>query len=71
MTTKTFKYPEVVHNHFQNCHSVNDHNAKRHSPLIIAVVWATKHMCLPSPLQSQKSTAFCQNLTSPAESMTA
>ena len=42
MMTKTFKYPEVVHNHFQNCHSVDDDNAKRHSPISIEVVWATK-----------------------------
>ena len=42
MMTKMFKYPEVVHNHFKNCHSVNDHNAKRHSPISIEVVWATK-----------------------------
>ena len=42
MMTKMFKYPEVVHNHFQHCHSVNDHNAKRHSPISIEVVWATK-----------------------------
>ena len=42
MVTKTFKYPEVVHNHFQNCHSFNDHNAKRHCPISIEVVWATK-----------------------------
>ena len=42
MMTKMFKYPEVVHNHFQNCHSVDDHNGKRHSPISIEVVWATK-----------------------------
>ena len=43
MMTKTFKYPEVVHDHFQNHHSVNDHNAKRHSPISIdEAVWATK-----------------------------
>ena len=42
LMTKTFKYPEVVHNHFQNCHSVDDHNAKRHSPISIEVVWVTK-----------------------------
>ena len=42
MMTKTFKYPEVVHNHFQNGHSVNDHNAKRDSPISIEVVWAAK-----------------------------
>ena len=57
MMTKMFKYPEVVHNHFQICHSVDDHNAKRHSPISIEVV-------------SQKSTDFCQNLASPAGSMT-
>ena len=42
MMTKTFKYPEVVHNHFQNCNSVDDHNAKRHSPISTEVAWATK-----------------------------
>ena len=42
MMTKMFKYPQVVHNHFQNHHCVNDHNAKRHSPISVKVVWATK-----------------------------
>ena len=36
------KYPEVVHNHFQYHHAVDDHNAKWHSPISIEVVWATK-----------------------------
>ena len=40
--TKSFHYPEVVHNHSQNRHSVDDHNAKRQSPISIEVVWATK-----------------------------
>ena len=40
--TKSFCYPEVVHNHFQIWHSVDDHNAKQHSPISIEVVWATK-----------------------------
>ena len=40
---KTFVYPEVVHNHFQNCHAIDDHNAKQHSPISIEVVWAMKH----------------------------
>ena len=40
--TKLFKYPEVVHNHFQYCHAVHNHNAKQHSPISIEVVWATK-----------------------------
>ena len=39
---KSFCYLEVVHNHFPNRHSVDDHNAKRHSPISIEVVWATK-----------------------------
>ena len=38
---ESFCYPEVVHNHFQNWHSVDDHNAKRHSPICIEVVWVT------------------------------
>ena len=42
MMTKTFKHPEVVHNHFQNCHSVDDYNSKRHSPISIEVVWAAE-----------------------------
>ena len=42
ISTQSFRYPEVVHNHFQNRHSVDDHNAKRHSPISIEVVWATK-----------------------------
>ena len=40
--SKRFKYPEVIHNHFQYCHAVDDHNAKWHSPISIEVVWATK-----------------------------
>ena len=37
-----FRYPEVVHNHFLYCHAVDDHNGKRHSPISLEVVWATK-----------------------------
>ena len=40
---KTFVYPEVVHNHFQNHHAIDDHNTKRHSPISIEVMWAMKH----------------------------
>ena len=40
--SKMSKYPEVVHNHFQYCHAVDDHNAKWHSPISIELVWATK-----------------------------
>jgi hypothetical protein len=39
---KTFQYPEVVHNHFQYHHIIDDHNAKRHSPISLEVIWATK-----------------------------
>ena len=71
MMTKTFKYPEVVHNHFQNCHSVNDHNAKRHSPISIEVVWATKWWPNHVFAFLFVITEVNQNLTSPAGSMTA
>ena len=36
------RYPEVVHNHFLYCNAVDDHNGKRHSPISLEVVWATK-----------------------------
>ena len=38
-----FNYPEVVGNHFLYQHSVDDHNNKRHSPISLEVVWATKY----------------------------
>lgn len=38
----TFQYPEVIANHFKYRHIVDDHNAKRHAPISIEVVWATK-----------------------------
>ena len=38
-----FNYPEVVGNHFLYRHSVDDHNNKRHSPISLEVVWATKY----------------------------
>ena len=38
-----FNYPEVVGNHFLYRHSVDDHNNKRHSPISLEVVWATKN----------------------------
>ena len=40
--TMMFKYPEVIVNHFRHRHSVDDYNAKRHSPISLEVVWATK-----------------------------
>ena len=42
MKSLTFKYPEVIHNHFMFRHAVDDHNGKRHSPISLEVVWATK-----------------------------
>ena len=38
----TFQYPEVIANHFKYRHIVDDHNARRHSPISLEVVWATK-----------------------------
>ena len=38
-----FNYPEVVGNHFLYRHSVNDHNNKRHSPISLEGLWATKY----------------------------
>ena len=39
---KKFSYPEVIGNHFLYRHSVDDHNNKRHSPISIEEIWATK-----------------------------
>ena len=36
------KFPEVIGNHFLFRHSVDDHNNKRHSPISIEEIWATK-----------------------------
>ena len=38
----TFQYLEVINNQFLYRHAVDDHNAKRHSPISLEVVWATK-----------------------------
>jgi hypothetical protein len=37
-----FQYPEVIANHFKYRHIVDDHNAKRHAPISLEVVFATK-----------------------------
>ena len=42
MKSVTFKYPEVIHNHFMFRHAVDDHNGNGHSPISLKVVWATK-----------------------------
>ena len=39
----TFNYPEVVSDHFKYRHSVDDHNAKRHAPICLEHVLATKY----------------------------
>ena len=33
---KSFQYPAVIDNHFKYRHAVDDHNAKRHSPISTA-----------------------------------
>ena len=38
----TFKYPEVVHNHYKYRDSVDCHNARRQSPIALEMTWATK-----------------------------
>ena len=40
--TTNFCYPEVVSNHFKFRHAVDDHNAKRHAPISLEYVCATK-----------------------------
>ncbi|KAG7356336.1 transposase IS4 [Nitzschia inconspicua] len=39
---EAFQYPEVVHNHYQYRHQIDDHNNKRHQPISLEVTWATK-----------------------------
>ena len=39
---KQVTYTEVIHNHYKFRHAVDDHNTKRHSPIILQVVWAKK-----------------------------
>ena len=39
---KQVTYTEVIHNHYKFWHAVDDHNAKRHSPISLEVVWVTK-----------------------------
>lgn len=38
----SFQYPEVVANHYKYRHIVDDHNARRHSPISLEETWATK-----------------------------
>ncbi len=40
-TTK-FQSPEVVHNHYKYRYMVDDHNARRQSPISLEVSWATR-----------------------------
>ena len=39
---KQVTYTEVIHNHYKFRHAVDDHNAKRQSPISLKVVWAMK-----------------------------
>jgi hypothetical protein len=38
----SFKYPELVYNHFQYRDAVDSHNARRMAPIALEEVWATK-----------------------------
>ena len=37
----SFRYPEIIHNHYQFRHAVDDHNNRRQSPISIEKTWAT------------------------------
>lgn len=39
---KTFKYTEIIYNHYHYRHYVDDHNNKRHNPISLEVTWATQ-----------------------------
>ena len=38
----SFKYPEIVRNHYLYRHAVDDHNGKRHAPISVEETWGTK-----------------------------
>jgi Transposase IS4 len=38
----SFKYPELVYNHFQYRDAVDSHNARQMAPIALEEVWATK-----------------------------
>ena len=40
----SFYYPEIMSNHYKFRHAVDDHNAKRHSPICLEYVCATKYL---------------------------
>ena len=37
----SFKYPEVVHNHYQKRDAVDSHNARRQAPIALEETWGT------------------------------
>ena len=43
---KTFRYPEVVHNHYQYRDVIDNHNSARMHPISMEETWMT--MCLPN-----------------------
>jgi hypothetical protein len=43
MVSTCINYPEIMSNHYKFRLAVNDHNAKRHSPICLEHVWATKY----------------------------
>lgn len=40
-TRVTFRYPELVYNHFKYRHAVDDHNNRRQSPIALEKTWTT------------------------------
>ena len=51
----TFLCPELIHNHFQYYHTVDDHNNHWHTPISLEMPWYGLIVCLCSWLWSQRS----------------
>ena len=44
----TFVYPELIQNHFQYYHTVDDHNNRSQSPISLEMTWCELIVCLDS-----------------------
>ena len=44
----TFVYPELIQNHFQYYHAVDDHNNRSQSPISLEMTWCELIVCLDS-----------------------
>ncbi len=42
LTTMSFKYPQMVYNHYKFWHCVDGNNSKRHSPISLEITQTTK-----------------------------